>query len=118
MYLSITSLLNEGGPLFMYTTLIILIAIIVLLVKAFVNTESNEKAVGLVKHLSLFVLVWGFLGQMLGLMGAFDAIQIQGDVSPSVLAGGIKIAILSPLFGMIVFLIARLGIIVLAFIKK
>ena len=118
MYLSITSLLDEGGPLFMYTTLIILIAIIALLVKAFVTTENNEKAIGLVKHLSLFVLVWGFLGQMLGLMGAFDAIQIQGDVAPAVLAGGIKIAILSPLFGMIVFLIARLGIIVLAFIKK
>ena len=110
--------LNEGGPLFMYTTLIILIAIIVLLVKAFMKPDSNEKAISLVKHLSLFALVWGFLGQMIGLIGAFDAIEIQGDVAPAVLAGGIKIAILSPLFGMVVFLIARLGIIVLAFIKK
>lgn len=118
MYLSITSLLNEGGPLFMYTTLIILIAILALLVKAFMKPENNEKAISLVKHLSLFALVWGFLGQMLGLMGAFDAIQIQGNVSPAVLAGGIKVAILSPMFGMIVFLIARLGIIVLNFVKK
>ncbi len=118
MYLSITSLLNEGGPLFMYTTLIILIAILALLVKAFMKPENNEKAISLVKHLSLFALVWGFLGQMLGLMGAFDAIQIQGNVSPAVLAGGIKVAILSPMFGMIVFLIARLGIIILNFVKK
>ena len=118
MYLSMTSLLNKGGPLFMYTTLIILIAIIVLLVKAFLKPENNEKIVDLVKHLSLFVLVWGFLGQMLGLIGAFDAIQAVGSPSPEILAGGIKVAILSPTFGMVVFLIARLGIIVLSLIKK
>ncbi len=110
--------LNEGGPLFMYTTLLVLIAVIVLLVKAFRNRENNEKTIVLIKHLSLFVLVWGFLGQMIGLIGAFDAIQVQGNVAPAVLAGGIKVAILSPLFGMVVFLIARLGIIILTFVKK
>jgi len=110
--------LNEGGPLFMYTTLLILIAIIVLLVRAFMKPENNEKIITMVKHLSLFVLVWGFLGQMIGLIGAFDAIQIQGNVAPAVLAGGIKVAILSPLFGMVVFLIARLGIIILTLVKK
>jgi hypothetical protein len=110
--------LNEGGPLFMYTTLLILIAIIALLVKAFIKSENNDKTISIIKHLSLFVLVWGFLGQMIGLIGAFDAIQIQGNVAPAVLAGGIKVAILSPLFGMVAFLIARLGIIVLTFVKK
>ncbi len=118
MYLFITNLLNEGGPLFMYTTLLILIAIIALLVKAFLNSGSKEKTVALIKHLSLFVLVWGFTGQMIGLIGAFDAIQMQGNIAPEVLAGGIKVAILSPLFGMIVFLIARLGIIGLTLLKK
>ena len=110
--------LSEGGPLFMYTILIVLIAIIVLLVKAFLKTESSEKSISLVKHLSLFALVWGFLGQMIGLIGAFDAIQAVGNVAPEVLAGGIKIAALSPTFGMVVFLIARLGIIAHTIIKK
>lgn len=118
MYVLITNLLNEGGPLFMYTTLLILIAIIALLVKAFLKPKNNEKTVVLIKHLSLFVLVWGFTGQMIGLIGAFDAIQMQGNVAPAVLAAGIKVAILSPLFGMIVFLVARLGIIGLTFLKK
>ena len=113
-----TDRLNEGGTLFMYTTLVILIAIIVLLVKAFVKTEDKEKSIILVKHLSLFVLVWGFLGQMIGLIGAFDAIQAVGNPSPEILAGGIKVAILSPTFGMVAFLIARLGIIALTWIKK
>jgi len=112
------SRLNEGGPLFMYTALLILIAILVLLVKAFMKPENNEKAINLVKHLSLFVLVWGFLGQMIGLIGAFDAIQAQGNIAPGILASGIKVAALSPTFGMVTFLIARLGIVVFIWLKK
>jgi len=110
--------LNEGGPLFMYTTLILLIAIIALLIRGFMKSEARQKTITLVSSISLFVLVWGFLGQMIGLITAFDAIEAAGDISPSMLAGGLKIAILSPLFGMIAFLIARIGIIILNILKK
>lgn len=110
--------LNEGGPLFMYTTLILLIVMIALLIRAFVKPNTNKKTIKIVSSISLFVLVWGFLGQMLGFISAFDAIQAAGDISPSMLAGGIKVAILSPLFGMIAFLIARIGIIILMLIQK
>ena len=115
---SIFNRLNEGGPLFMYTTLLILIVIIILLIRGFLKPAARDKTITLVSSISLFVLVWGFLGQMLGLIGAFDAIEAAGDISPSILAGGLKIAILSPLFGMVVFLIARIGIIVLNSLKK
>ena len=110
--------LDEGGPFFMYTTLFILIVIIALLIRGFVKPTTRDKTVTVVSSISLFVLVWGFLGQMIGLITAFDAIQAMGDVSPSILAGGLKVAILSPLFGMIVFLIARIGIIILNILKK
>jgi len=110
--------LNEGGPLFMYTTLFILIVIIALLIRGFIKIEARPKTITLVSSVSLFVLVWGFLGQMIGLITAFDAIEAAGDISPSMLAGGLKIAILSPLFGMVVFLIARIGIIILNILKK
>lgn len=110
--------LNEGGPLFMYTTLILLIIIIALLVRAFLKPSSQSKSIKLVSSISLFALVWGFLGQMIGLISAFDTIEATGDISPAVLAGGLKIAILSPLFGMFTFLIARLGIIILVWIHK
>lgn len=110
--------LNEGGPLFMYTTLIILIVIITLLIRSFVKPTTREKTIKLVSSLSLFALVWGFLGQMIGLITAFDAIEAAGDISPAMLAGGLKVAILSPLFGMVVFLIARIGIIILNILKK
>jgi len=112
------SRLDEGGPLFMYTTLILLIVIIALLIRGFVKPTTRDKTITLVSSISLFVLVWGFLGQMLGLIGAFDAIEAAGDISPAILAAGLKIAILSPLFGMFVFLIARVGIIILNILKK
>ncbi len=110
--------LNEGGPLFMYTTLLLLIVILALLLIGFAKPTTREKTITLVSSISLFALVWGFLGQMIGLITAFDAIEAAGDISPSMLAGGLKIAILSPLFGMVVFLIARIGIIILNILKK
>ena len=110
--------LNEGGPLFMYTNLFLLIVILALLITGFVKPTTREKIITLVSSISLFALVWGFLGQMIGLIEAFDAIQAMGDISPALLAGGLKVAILSPLFGMFVFLIARVGIIILNILKK
>lgn len=112
------NLLNDGGPVFMYPILLMLIACVVLLVKAFLKEDKNEKSISLVKHISLFALVWGFLGQMIGLISAFDSIESFSNISPGVLAGGIKIALLNPVFGMIVFLIARLGLIALTLKKK
>ena len=112
------NLLNEGGPMFMYTNLILLIVCIILIIRAFLKDELKEKSVQLVKHISLFGLVWGFLGLFIGLIGAFDSIEMATDVSSGVLASGLKIGLLAPSFGMVVFLIARVGIIALAMKKK
>lgn len=112
------SILNDGGPLFMYTTLITLIICLVLIVKAFLKGDENGKAQKLIKSVSLFALVWGFLGMMIGLIGAFDAISISEGISHKLLAAGLKIALLSPAFGMFAFLVARLGIIALIFKEK
>ena len=89
-----------------------------LTVKAFLSKESNEKTIHLIKHVSLFALVWGFLGLFIGLIGAFDAMSSVNDISTGVLAAGLKIGLLSPSFGIVVFLIARLGIIALTLTKK
>ncbi|WP_170245916.1 hypothetical protein [Tenacibaculum adriaticum] len=49
---------------------------------------------------------------------ALDTLSVNSDIAYDVLAGGIKVGLLSPVFGMIVFLIARLGIIGLILKKK
>ena len=47
----------------------------------------------------------GFMGTVIGMIGAFDAIEAAGDISPSLVAGGIKVALLTTVFGLIVAMI-------------
>ncbi|MBJ2174021.1 MotA/TolQ/ExbB proton channel family protein [Aureibaculum sp. A20] len=110
--------LNEGGAFFMYPLLLILILVIVLIVKGLLKKEYSEKTIKLISSITLFALVWGFLGQLIGMIGGFDAIDSIDTISPAVLAGGLKISLLPPVFGTVVFLIGRLGIIALTWIKK
>ena len=49
----------------------------------------------------------GFLGTVVGMIQAFDAIEIAGDISPSLVAGGIKVALLTTVFGLIVAMILQ-----------
>ena len=110
--------LNEGGPFFMYPLLLILVLLIILIAKGFLQKGSIEKTISLISSIALFAIVWGFLGQIIGLIGAFDSIEALGEVSPAVLASGLKVASLSPVFGMFTFLVGRLGIILLTWMKK
>ena len=49
----------------------------------------------------------GFLGTVIGMVQAFDDIQAAGDISPTVVAGGMKVALLTTIFGIIVALILQ-----------
>lgn len=50
----------------------------------------------------------GFLGTVIGMVQAFDNIQQVGDISPAVVAGGMKVALITTIFGLIVALILQL----------
>lgn len=112
------SLLNDGGPAFMYPLLVILILVLVLIVKGFLQKGDNVKTIKLISSITLFALVWGFLGHIIGMIGAFDAIESVGSVSQSVMAAGIKISLIVPVFGSVIFLIGRLGIIIFTWKQK
>jgi len=43
----------------------------------------------------------GFLGTVVGMVQAFDAIEVAGDISPVLVAGGMKVALLTTIFGLI-----------------
>ena len=49
----------------------------------------------------------GFLGTVIGMVMAFDQIQQAGDISPTVVAGGMKVALITTIFGLIVALILQ-----------
>ena len=112
------TLLNDGGSFFMYPLVVILIIVLLLIVKGFLQKETVGKTISLISSITLFAVVWGFFGQMIGLIGAFDSIELAGDISPGVLAGGMKIGFLAPLFGLFIFLVGRLGIIILTWMQK
>ena len=60
--------------------------------------------------ISLFI-AWapmlGFMGTVIGMIDAFDQIQAAGDIQPSMVAGGIKVALLTTLAGLIVAIILQ-----------
>lgn len=107
------NLLNDGGSLFMYSILAMLILVIVLIISAFVRGGEHKKAITIISTIGSFTLAFGVFGQILGLISAFDSIEAVGDVSTPIMAAGLKISLLSPLFGLLVFMVSRLGVIVL-----
>lgn len=50
----------------------------------------------------------GFLGTVVGMVQAFDAIQIAGDISPNIVAGGMKVALITTVGGLIVAIILQI----------
>jgi biopolymer transport protein ExbB len=61
--------------------------------------------------ISLFIAIapmLGFMGTVIGMIDAFDKIQIAGDVSPALVAGGIKIALITTVSGLIVAIILQI----------
>jgi len=87
------------------------------------DLESAEKAVvaygGVqmgqleknVSWISLFIALapmLGFMGTVIGMIQAFDKIEAAGDMQPSLVAGGIKVALLTTVFGLIVAIILQI----------
>ena len=60
--------------------------------------------------ISLFIAIapmLGFMGTVIGMIGAFDSIEAAGDISPTLVAGGIKVALITTVFGLIVAMILQ-----------
>ena len=115
---SIIGKFNDGGPIFTYTIFILLLVIVALFIKGILVKGSSNKTIELIKSFAWFAVAWGFLGRTFGLIKAFDMVAAQGELTPRLLADGLKMALVDPLFGIIVFLIARLGIIFLISLQK
>jgi len=61
--------------------------------------------------IALFIALapsFGFLGTVVGMVQAFDDIETAGDISPTVVAGGMKVALLTTIFGLITAIILQI----------
>ncbi|MDC0580015.1 MotA/TolQ/ExbB proton channel family protein [Bacteroidia bacterium] len=74
------------------------------------SVQMGQLERGLV-WLSLFIALapmLGFMGTVIGMIDAFDAIKAAGDISPSVVADGISVALLTTVAGLIVAIILQI----------
>ena len=107
-----TDLLIAGGLLF--TVPLTILAIIVAataIAGAVAVLRRGEDAsfwTRMLFHLGLFSFILGVLGQGIGLYQAMTVIEAMGGVSPALLMGGLKVSMIAPMFGLIIFVAAML----------
>src|SRR5690606_17627495 len=79
-------------------------------VESYGQVQMGQMEKGLV-WVSLFIALapmLGFLGTVIGMIQAFDMIAAAGDISPSIVASGIKVALLTTVAGLIVAIILQI----------
>ncbi len=112
----------EGGALFMSLILICLLMSIFFTVKSILKIKTDkEVSKKILKHISdsgTLGLALGVMGAFLGLISAFDVLEASGAAEPAIIAGGLKVALLSPLFGLFTFSVSKLAILILRIIQK
>ncbi|PIB36698.1 hypothetical protein BFP72_15460 [Reichenbachiella sp. 5M10] len=98
-----------GGSLFMGVLTLLLMGIVAITIAQFIAL-FNGKAVDVswVKSIGLFALVFGVLGQFIGLYSAFQSIEQVGQVSQALLAGGLKVSSITSMYGIVICLISYL----------
>ena len=100
-----------GGP-FMWPLVIIAVIILLLFLKkgfdVFVNADptpaQHRRANNVILQLGIFSFFFGLLGQAIGLIEGFSAIQAAADISPAMVMGGLKVSMITPVFGLITLL--------------
>ncbi len=107
---------HMGGPLFMGILTILFVLMLAYSVISLISiiTKGDDDPLKVrsrlphIKAIGLFALITGILGQLIGLYEAFAAIERAMDISPSIMAGGLKISMITTLYGILIYLISIL----------
>ncbi len=117
-------LFYAGGPVFMSVVTIWGIGMLVFtaqkVIHFFVQGKVTKNGLGLILLFGSLAIVTGFLGQAIGLIAAFDAIEVAGDISPSLVAGGLKVSMIVPVYGTLIFILSLIawGILKEIYVRK
>lgn len=113
---------QEGGLFGMLLILACLILAIFFTFKAFTHLQGDSqqflKYKKLINQVVLLGLVISFLNSLLGLVQAFDSLEATGGGDPAIVAGGLKITLLSPIFGLFVFIMGYMASFILSWMRK
>lgn len=104
----------EGGPLFMGILSLLLLVVLSMTVVNGLQVfsgkvkdyEAMRQQITYIKSVGLSSLVIGILGQLIGLFEGFGSISQMGTVSPALLTAGIRVSMITTMFGLTIFLIS------------
>lgn len=104
----------EGGVLFMGILTVLLIVMVVWMIfhlTYFINSKESSKQKVLRrieqgKAIGLFALIIGILGQLIGMYTGFSVVAEVGDIAPSLMYAGIKVSMITTIYGLIIYLIS------------
>ena len=111
---TLNNLFHQGGPLFM-GILTVLLVILVAMAAIFMVLIATGRAsqvhhfrhrLTYLKSFGLLTMITGILGQLIGLVLAFGAIERAGDISPALVWGGLKISMYTTLYGIGIYLLS------------
>ena len=104
-----------GGPLFMGVLTLLFVLIVawtIYYVLAYKKDGSNKlfylQRIKYVKSIGLFAVVFGIFGQLIGLYSAFSIITEVQNISPSLFFQGMKVSMITTMYGMLIYLISIL----------
>ena len=102
-----------GGISFMLPIYVMWIIVLFFTIKFIVNYYSENRNLkklakqnSLILFIGSFAFLFGLLGQILGLYQALVCIQTAGDISPALIAGGLSVSLIAPIYGFILFIIS------------
>lgn len=76
------------------------------LIEILVKKNYQGKGVNYIIMFGSLAFIIGILAQAIGMFGAFEAIQMAGDISPGLIAGGLRVSMIAPLYGLILFIVS------------
>ena len=111
---------SQGGPLFMGILTLILLSLVAVFVLSLIKKRDEKQllqSIQWLKSLGTLGLVVGILGQLIGLFSAFSVIETSQGISPTMLASGLKVSMITTLYGLIIFIIYILFSMILKRVK-
>lgn len=107
--------LIEGGIYFMLPIYLMWIIVLFFIIKFFLNYFSDKRnLVKLEKYNSIilfsgsFAFLFGIFGQIIGFFQVLDVIEREGEVAPFLIAGGLKITLLTVMYGFALLLVSAI----------
>ena len=104
-----------GGSLFMGMLTLLLLIVITLAIRNRIKFTSGDwdisttrRNLTYVKSTGILAFVMGVLGQLIGLYSAFIQIEKVEEISHAILANGLKVSMITTLYGLIIFILSLL----------